>query len=231
MQTNRKPIKLSPSILTADFARLGESIQAAATGGADYIHLDVMDGRFVPNITFGIPIVRAVRDVTDLPLDVHLMIEEPDRYLADFAEAGANILTVHAEATVHLHRTVQRITEMGCRAGVAINPATSVEAIREILPFVDMILVMSVNPGFGSQRFIETSTAKLRRVRQLQEDLNPLCDLEVDGGVDTRNIDDVIRSGANVIVTGSAVFNDHASPAENLGKLRKAAQGAQWQHA
>lgn len=231
MPTNRKPTKIAPSILTADFARLGESVQAAAQGGADYIHLDVMDGRFVPNITFGPTIVRAVRSVTDLPLDVHLMIDDPDRYLADFAEAGANILTVHAEATVHLHRTVQRITELGCRAGVAINPATPVETVREILPFVDMILVMSVNPGFGSQRFIETSTAKLRRVRQLQEDLNPLCDLEVDGGIDTRNIDDVIRSGANVIVTGSAVFNDRATPGENIAKLRKAAHGAQWQHA
>lgn len=231
MKITRKPTKIAPSILTADFGHLAHAVQAAAAGGADYIHLDVMDGRFVPNISFGAAIVRAVRAATDLPLDVHLMIEDPDRYLADFAEAGANIMTVHAEATVHLHRTVQRITELGCRAGVAINPATPVEAVQEILPFVDMILVMSVNPGFGSQRFIETSTGKLRRLRRLQDELNPLCDLQVDGGIDSRNIADVIRAGANVIVTGSAVFNDHGTPGENLDKLRQAAQGAQWQHA
>ena len=229
MHQHPHPLKLAPSILTADFGRLADAIQAADTGGADYIHLDVMDGRFVPNISFGLPIVRAVRSVTKKPLDVHLMIEEPDRYLADFAAAGANLLTVHAEACVHLHRTLQTITELGCRAGVAINPATPVEMIREILPFVDMVLVMSVNPGFGSQRFIETSTNKLRRVCHLIEELNPLCDLEVDGGIGVHNIDDVVRSGANVIVMGSAVFNDRGTPGENLHALREAARGAQWQ--
>jgi ribulose-phosphate 3-epimerase len=226
---SKHPLKLAPSILTADFGKLADEIRAAEEGGADYIHLDVMDGRFVPNISFGPMIVKAVRAATHLPLDVHLMIEDPDRYLIDFAEAGANILTVQVEACLHLHRTVQRITELGCRAGVALNPATSVEAVREILPFVDMILVMSVNPGFGGQRFIETSTSKLRRMRHLQEELNPLCELEVDGGIDTHNIDDVVRSGANVIVTGSAVFNGHAAPKENLSALRKAAQKAMWQ--
>ncbi|HXF62628.1 MAG TPA: ribulose-phosphate 3-epimerase [Caldilineaceae bacterium] len=228
MNTSR-PTKLAPSILTADFGHLADEIRAAENGGADYIHLDVMDGRFVPNITFGPALVQAVRNVTRLPLDVHLMIEDPDRYLADFAEAGATILTVQAEATVHLHRTVQRITELGCRAGVAINPATPIEALREILPFVDMVLIMSVNPGFGGQRFIETSTNKLRRVRRMQEELNPLCDLEVDGGIDVHNIADVVRSGANVIVVGSAVFNSRAPIAENITALRNACRGAMWQ--
>ena len=224
-----RTIKLAPSILTADFGHLAEEIRAADRGGADYIHLDVMDGHFVPNISFGPALVQTVRGLTQLPLDVHLMIEEPDRYLSEFAEAGANILTVHVEACVHLHHTVQRITELGCRAGVTLNPATPVETLREILPFVDMVLVMSVNPGFGSQRFIETTTNKLRRVRRMVDDLNPLCDVEVDGGIGVHNIDDVVRNGANVLVVGSAVFNDRASIAENIAALRKAAQRGRWQ--
>lgn len=223
------PLKIAPSILTADFGHLATAISAVTEGGASYIHLDVMDGRFVPNISFGPKVVETVRAATKLPLDVHLMIEDPDRYLADFAQAGANILTVHAEACVHLHRTVQRITELNCRVGVAINPSTPVEMLREIVPFVDMILVMSVNPGFGSQRFIETSTSKLRRMRKLLDELNPLCDLEVDGGIDVHNIDDVVRSGANVIVAGSGVYNTRGTPAENIAKLRKAASSAMWQ--
>jgi ribulose-phosphate 3-epimerase len=229
MPRSAHPLKIAPSILTADFGNLATAITAASEGGADYIHLDVMDGHFVPNITFGPKMVETVRALTKLPLDVHLMIEEPDRYLADFAQAGANLLTVHAEACVHLHRTVQRITELGCRAGVAINPATAVESVREIIPFVDMILVMSVNPGFGSQRFIETSTSKLRRMRKLLDELNPLCDLQVDGGVDVHNIDDVVRSGANVIVVGTAVFNTRNTPGANISALRKAASSAMWQ--
>ena len=229
MHQHSRPLKLAPSILTADFGHLAAAIEAADTGGADYIHLDVMDGHFVPNFSFGPMLVKAVRGMTAKPLDVHLMIEEPDRYLADFATAGANLLTVHAEACVHLHRTVQTVTELGCRVGVAINPATPLESIREVLPFVDMLLVMSVNPGFGSQRFIETTTNKLRRVMRMIEDLNPLCDLEVDGGIDVHNIDDVVRSGANVIVVGSAVFNDRATPDANLKALREAARGAVWQ--
>jgi ribulose-phosphate 3-epimerase len=223
------PLKIAPSILTADFGHLAAAIEAAGEGGADYMHLDVMDGRFVPNISFGPKVVETVRTVTQLPLDVHLMIEEPDRYLAEFAQAGASLLTVHAEACVHLHRTVQRITELGCRAGVAINPATPVEMVREIVPFVDMILVMSVNPGFGSQRFIETSTSKLRRMRKTLDELNPLCDLQVDGGVDIHNIDDVVRSGANVIVVGTAVYNTRNTPGANIAALRKAASSAMWQ--
>lgn len=229
MQQITHPLKIAPSILTADFGNLATAIKAAADGGADYIHLDVMDGRFVPNISFGPKIVETVRAVTTLPLDVHLMIDDPDRYLAEFVQAGASLLTVHAEAALHLHRTVQRITELGCRAGVAINPATPIEMVREIVPFVDMVLVMSVNPGFGSQRFIETSTSKLRRMRKLLDDLNPLCDLQVDGGVDVHNIDDVVRSGANVIVVGSAVYNTRNTPAANIAALRKAASSAVWQ--
>jgi ribulose-phosphate 3-epimerase len=231
MQAKNHPLKIAPSILTADFGHLAEAITAASDGGATYMHLDVMDGRFVPNISFGPKIVETVRGLTELPLDVHLMIEDPDRYLVDFAKAGANLLTVHAEACVHLHRTIQRITELECRAGVAINPATPVEMIREMVPFVDMILVMSVNPGFGSQRFIETSTSKLRRTRKLLDELNPLCDLEVDGGVDVQNIDDVVRAGANVIVVGTAVYNTRGTPAENIAKLRKAASSAMWHEA
>jgi ribulose-phosphate 3-epimerase len=222
------PIKISPSILTADLGNLAAEIRAADTGDADYIHLDVMDGQFVPNISFGPMIVRAVRQATELPLDVHLMIEEPIRYVEEFVAAGANILTVHVEACSHLHRTVQHITETGCRAGVALNPATPVEMVREILPFVDMILVMSVNPGFGSQRFIETTTSKLRRVRHLQEELNPLSELEVDGGIYASNIDDVVRSGANVIVAGTAVFNKKGTAKENIAALRKSARKASW---
>ena len=223
MMREPNPLKLAPSILTADFGHLAEQIRAAEAGGADYIHLDVMDGRFVPNITFGPLMVRAVRALTTLPLDVHLMIEDADPYLRDCIDAGATILTVHVEACRHLHRTVQQITQSGCKAGVSLNPATSVDAVREILPFVDLVLVMSVNPGFGSQRFIETSTAKLRRMRQLMDELAPLADLEVDGGVDVHNIADVVQSGANVIVAGSAVFNSRAPIGENLARLRAAA--------
>lgn len=225
------PVKIAPSILTADFGRLAQAVQAAEQGGADYLHLDVMDGRFVPNLSFGPMVIECIRAATGLPLDVHLMIEEPERYLADFARAGATLITVHAEACRHLHRTVQMITELGCRSGVAINPATPLEAAREIVPFVDMILVMSVNPGFGAQRFIETSTNKLRRMRHLLDDLNPLCDLEVDGGVDVHNIDDVVRAGANVIVVGSAVYNSRATPGENIAALRDAASRARYQEA
>ena len=219
----RHPLKLAPSILTADFGHLADEIRAAEEGGADYIHLDVMDGAFVPNISFGPVVVQAVRRFTSLPLDVHLMVEEPGRYLADYAAAGASLLTVQVEACKHLHRTVQQITALGCKAGVALNPSTPVEAVREILPFVDMVLVMSVNPGFGSQRFIETSTSKLRRMRKLMDDLDPLADLQVDGGVDTHNIADIVAAGANVIVVGSAVYNGRASVAENITRLRQAA--------
>jgi len=221
--TTRHPLRLAPSILTADFGRLAEQVRAAEEGGADYIHLDVMDGVFVPNISFGPLLIRAVRQATSLPLDVHLMIDAPERYVAEFVAAGANIVTVHVEASVHLHRTVQQIAALGARPGVSLNPSTPVEALREILPFVDLVLVMSVNPGFGAQKFIETSTSKLRRVRKLMDEFSPLAELEVDGGIDTHNIADVMYSGANVIVAGSAVYNQRASVAENLAQLRAAA--------
>jgi ribulose-phosphate 3-epimerase len=218
----RRSFQLAPSILTADFGRLAEAIQAAEAGGADLIHLDVMDGHFVPNLTFGAIIVEAVRRATELPLDVHLMVQEPEPLLADFARAGANTLTVHVEACVHLHRTVQQITELGCRVGVALNPATPVESVREIVPFVDQVLVMTVNPGFGGQRFIETSTSKIRRMRQLLNNLNPTCDLQVDGGINLDTISDAATAGANLFVVGSAVYNQTASVAQNLAALRQA---------
>jgi ribulose-phosphate 3-epimerase len=220
--TQQRSVKLAPSILTADWGHLADQIRAVEAGGADLIHLDVMDGVFVPNISFGPAMVATIRKITSLPLDVHLMIQEPDRYLADFVNAGANQITVHVEACLHLNRTVQRINELGCSVGVALNPATSLETIREILPFIDCVLVMSVNPGFGGQKFIETTTSKLRRARRLQEEFNPTCDLQVDGGINETTINDVVRSGANLIVVGSSVYNEQRAPAENLAQLRRA---------
>lgn len=216
-----RPVKISPSIITADFGRLADEIRAAEAGGADVIHLDIMDGVFVPNITFGLPVVRAVRAATKLPLDVHMMVADPDPYLADFAEAGVSLITVHVESCKHLHRTIQQITRVGCMAGVALNPGTSIEAAREVLPFVDLVLVMTVNPGFGGQQFIETMTSKIRRMYRMQEELNPMADLQVDGGINTHNIDDVVRAGANNIVVGSAVFHRDSTPAEAIAALRR----------
>lgn len=222
MAKSSNSIKVAPSILTADFGHLAQQLREAESGGADYMHLDVMDGRFVPNISFGPLLVQAVRQSTSLPLDVHLMIVEPDQYIPEFAKAGASILTVHLEACVHLHRTLQLIRDVGCRAGVAINPATPVDSLYEVLPLLDMVLVMSVNPGFGGQQFIAQSLDKLQRMRRLIDKRNPACDLEVDGGVGAHNIADVVANGANVIVAGSAVYNAKASVAENLRTLRSA---------
>jgi ribulose-phosphate 3-epimerase len=221
-QKIKRPLKIAPSILTIDWGHLAQAIRAAEDGGADYIHLDVMDGNFVPNLSFGPSIVSTVRGLTDLPLDVHLMVADPDRYLADFAGAGADILTVHVEASLHLHRTVQRIIELGCKAGVALNPATPIETVREICPFVDMVLIMTVNPGFGGQKFIETSTSKIGRMRALLDEFNPTCDLEVDGGISKENIRDVVRRGANVIVAGSSVYHKGANVHDNIAALRQA---------
>lgn len=216
-------LKIAPSILAADFASLGTAVRAAETGGADYIHVDVMDGHFVPNITIGPPVVAALRKVTRLPLDVHLMIEAPERYLADFARAGAGILTVHVETCPHLHRTVQQIRELGVRPGVTLNPATSLETLREILPYVSQALVMTVNPGFGGQRYIPTMTAKISRLAAMIRDTGREIDIEVDGGIDRTTIAEVAAAGANVFVAGTAIFGHPDGVKEGIATLRAAA--------
>ncbi len=197
---------ISPSILAADFARLGEEVQAIADGGCDYVHVDVMDGRFVPNITIGQPVVAALDRVTDVPLDVHLMIEEPERYVEQFAEAGADIICVHAEACRHLHRTLQQIRGAGKKAGVSLNPATPLEAIDWVLEDLDMVLVMSVNPGFGGQSFIPSALAKVRELRATLEARGLEMDVEVDGGVVVDNAAEVAAAGANMLVSGTGIF-------------------------
>jgi ribulose-phosphate 3-epimerase len=199
-------VEIAPSILSADFARLGEDIKAAERGGAGLIHVDVMDGHFVPNITIGPLVVKAARRATDLPLDCHLMISDPDRYIAEFAHAGASSISVHVEAVAHLHRTISAIRDLGCRPGVVLNPATPIGTLEEVLPFVDYVLVMSVNPGFGGQSFIGTCLDKLSRLRGMIEGRGLNVTIEVDGGVDLSNIADVVRAGARWIVAGSAVF-------------------------
>lgn len=217
-------VRISPSILSADFARLGEAVSAAQDAGADWIHVDVMDGHFVPNLTIGPPVVAALRPTTELPLDVHLMISQPDRFLEMFADAGADLLTVHCEASPHLHRTVERIRELGMRPGVALNPATPVSALDEILPYVDLVLAMTVNPGFGGQRFIPTSTAKIARIRrELEERSLWGVEIEVDGGIAPETAPDVVAAGATVLVAGAAIFNTCASVQENTEALRRAA--------
>ncbi len=213
--------KLAPSILTADFTRLGEQIQEAEAAGVDWIHLDIMDGHFVPNITFGPVVVQTVRSVTRLPLDVHLMIEQPERYLADFAQAGANRLTVHVETCPHLHRTIQQIKEVGCKAGVALNPATPLVSLEEVLPELDLALVMSVSPGFGGRVYIPSSTSKIARLRAMLDALGSPAELEVDGGIHLDTIAEVVEAGATVLVIGSAIFNRQAPIAENVQRLRE----------
>jgi ribulose-phosphate 3-epimerase len=199
-------IKIAPSILSADFARLGAEIQAIEAGGADYVHIDVMDGHFVPNITIGPLVVEAARRVTNLPLDVHLMIENPDRFIPDFARAGADLITVHIEAVPHLHRTVQLIKSLGKKAGVSLNPATPVSSLEVILDDLDLVLIMSVNPGFGGQSFISSSLAKIEALRAEIDRRGLQVEIEVDGGVKTDNIAAIAAAGASVFVAGSAVF-------------------------
>ncbi|KPB04319.1 ribulose-phosphate 3-epimerase [Bacillus sp. CHD6a] len=200
-------IKIAPSILSADFASLGKDITDVEQGGADYIHIDVMDGHFVPNITIGPLIVEAVRPITQLPLDVHLMIENPDAYIADFAKAGADIISVHVEACRHLHRTIQLIKSQGVKAGVVINPATPVESIIPILNDVDLVLLMTVNPGFGGQAFIHDVLPKIQQVATLVEERGLTIDIEVDGGVNPETAQLCVEAGANVLVAGSAIYN------------------------
>ena len=214
-------IKIAPSILSADFARLGDEIRAATAAGAHLLHVDVMDGHFVPNITIGTPVVESIRKVTQLPLDVHLMIEDPDKFLKDFVAAGADILTVHYEATVHLHRSVQMIRESGVKAGVSINPATPVSSLDNILGDVDMVLVMSVNPGFGGQKFIPSALEKLKLLRRKIDEAGLSVLIEVDGGVKPENAKEIAAAGADILVMGSAFFNsgDYAATMEKMNGL------------
>ncbi|WP_054635280.1 ribulose-phosphate 3-epimerase [Thalassobacillus sp. C254] len=200
--------KISPSILSADFASLKEDIIEVDKGGADYIHIDVMDGHFVPNITIGPMIVEAVRPHTDLPLDVHLMIADPDKYVDDFVKAGADILSVHAEACTHLHRTIHAIKEKGVKAGVVLNPATPVEAIKHVIEDVDLVLLMTVNPGFGGQSFIHSVLPKIREVRKMTEQVDHSVEIEVDGGVNKETARLCREAGANVLVAGSAIYKE-----------------------
>jgi ribulose-phosphate 3-epimerase len=212
-------VRIAPSILAADVSRLGAEIARCVDGGADWIHIDIMDGHFVPNLTFGPKVVETVRGLTSLPLDVHLMVEEPERMLDSFAAAGATGLTIHAEAAPHLHRQICRIRELGCRAGVAINPATSLEAVREIAADVDLLLVMTVDPGFGAQEFIPTSLDKVRRARHLLDSVESRGALEVDGGVGRETIAALWRAGADTFVAGTAVFGAD-DPQREIGVLR-----------
>ena len=214
------PVKLAPSILSADFSRLGEAVAEATGAGADYIHVDVMDGRFVPNLTFGPLVVKALRRWTSLPLDVHLMTVEPERLVSQFAEAGAGILTVHVEACMHLHRVVHQIRDLGVRAGVALSPGTPVAQVEEVLADVDLVLVMSVNPGFPGQAFIPAAVTKLRRLRQLLDQGGLTAELAVDGGIDQKTAPIVVEAGARVLVAGSAVFNEWEGVREAIVRLR-----------
>ena len=219
-----KPAPLiAPSVLSADFGRLAEAVQQVEAAGADWIHVDVMDGHFVPNLTVGPPMVEALRKVTKLPLDVHLMMTNPDSFIEEFAEAGATYLTVHVEACPHLHRTVQSIKERQVKAGVTLNPATSSTTLEEILPEADLILIMSVNPGFGGQSFIETSLPKIVRVRQMIDQAKSRALLEVDGGVNLENVSRIVKAGADVLVAGSAIFHSH-NFAQTIHQLRTSSQ-------
>jgi ribulose-phosphate 3-epimerase len=220
---NNKKIKLAPSILAADFARLGEQVAEAEKAGADRIHVDVMDGHFVPNISIGVPIVQSLRPITRLPLETHLMIEQPDHMLDAFAAAGSDTLIVHWEGNSNLHRTIQHIKSLGKRAGVAINPATPADVVDVILTDVDLVLVMTVNPGFGGQSFIHATLPKIRKVREMIDRVNPAIELEIDGGVDATTTPLGVQAGANVLVAGSAVFGHPAGIAAGMSAILAAA--------
>lgn len=212
-------IKIAPSILSADYSILGKEIKAVEEGGADWIHVDVMDGHFVPNITIGPLVVKAARKCTRLPLDVHLMIENPDNYIKEFRDAGADIITVHAEACPHLHRTVQLIKNVGARPGVVLNPATSLGSLDFILSEIDLVLLMSVNPGFGGQSFIESTLQKIRLLREMAKAANSLLEIEIDGGVKKENASSIIQAGADILVAGSEIFNSK-DYGDTIGRLR-----------
>lgn len=217
--------QVAPSILAADFADLGGAIRAAEAGGADLIHIDVMDGHFVPNLTMGPVVVAAARRVTTLPLDVHLMIERPEAFVDAFAEAGADGITVHAEVAPHLHRLLQQVRETGVRVGLALNPLTPLDVLQDALPYLDLVLLMTVNPGFGGQTFIEGSLERIARVRRLRDELRPDCRIEVDGGIGRATAGPAVAAGADILVAGSAVFGGHGSVAETIAELRAAAAG------
>jgi len=216
------PVKIAPSILTADFGRIAEQVQEAVEGGADYVHLDVMDGHFVPVITFGPSLVGAIRKAVDVPLDIHLMIENPETQIEAFRDAGGDILNIHVEACTHLHRVLQEIRRIGAKAGVCLNPATSLELIDEVLPDVDQVMVMAVNPGWGGQSFIESSLGKVTRLRAELDRRRLGAEIEVDGGVNLKTGPSCAAAGANVLVAGSFVYNDKAPVAANIAALRKA---------
>jgi len=216
-------IKLAPSILAADFARLGEQVREVEAAGADYIHVDVMDGHFVPNITIGPVVVKALRGATRLPLNVHLMIDEPERYIDAFAAAGADGLVVHPEAGSQLHRAIEQIRRHGIHVGVAINPGTPLSAIEEVLPEVDMALIMSVDPGFGGQEFIEDVLPKVRRLRRLLDERGLAAEVAIDGGITPETAPRCVEAGVRVLVAGTAIFNERASIAENMARLRESA--------
>ena len=216
-----KPIRIAPSLLSADFSKLGDEVAMCVAGGADWLHVDVMDGQFVPNLTFGSKVISTVRKLTKLPLDVHLMVVEPEKYFDDFAKAGASGLTIHVEAAPHLHRQLQRIRELGCAAGVALNPATPLESIAEAIPYIDLLLVMTVNPGFGGQEFIATSIEKIARARAMLEAAGSDATLEVDGGINRETLAKTRAAGADTFVAGNAIFSAR-DPQKEIEALRAA---------